>query len=143
MKRKDIRNLLESIKSCNERLDRFIGKAEKFEPANSYGSSVKSYLSLPLGRIREYAGSLHQVLSRAWSCSLHASHQAHLVLEHRMVRSKKYETKEVLSGADDATRFTVFFNNPSPPKEWYLTEVQVLEQSGASKKYETTHPKLP
>ncbi|RYP22509.1 hypothetical protein DL766_007714 [Monosporascus sp. MC13-8B] len=82
MKRREVMRLLERLQGCNARMDTFTEKAEKLEEPSKGG--WKSTLSMPIQQIQEYAISLHQVLSRAWSCSTHHSHCANLMLEHRM-----------------------------------------------------------
>ncbi|RYP13602.1 hypothetical protein DL765_006803 [Monosporascus sp. GIB2] len=91
MKRREVIRLLERLQACNARMDTFTEKAEKLEEPNKSG--WKSTLSMPIQQIQEYAISLHQVLSRAWSCSTHHSHCANLMLEHRMHgAAPKYES---------------------------------------------------
>ncbi|CAM1509046.1 Fc.00g027850.m01.CDS01 [Cosmosporella sp. VM-42] len=127
MKRKGIRRLLASIKSCNERLDQFIEKAEKYEQPAPQTSSWKSSLSLSLQQIQEYAISLHQALSSAWSCSVHAPHDVLLLLEHRMVRQKQKKLRAA-QGEDEPACFTMSFRSPSTPRNWHLAEFRIIER---------------
>jgi len=137
MKRGDIRQLLKQIKDCNDRLDCFIEKAESFDQSASQqapGTRRKPTLSMPLQQIRNHAIRLHQVLSKALNCNVHSSHQAHLLLEHRMVHKGRKHALQVRSRgagqeADDAC-FTLSFNGTEhlggPP--WYIAEIRIREE---------------
>ncbi|KAK3937486.1 hypothetical protein QBC46DRAFT_460845 [Diplogelasinospora grovesii] len=89
MKRKDVRRLLAELKECNDRLEQFIEKAQKFEQPSAQATTSKPHLSTPLQKISEYATSLHHVLLQAWCCTSHSRHHAHLLLEHRMIKRRK------------------------------------------------------
>ncbi len=138
MRRRDVRQLLNNIKECNERLDMFIAKAEKFEQAASPQQArkrSKSSFNMPLQQVYSHASHLHQVLSKAWACGDHASHQVHLLLEHRMVRrgSKGKQLQHCggrnSQGRDRAT-FTFAFKGTGSPDtaNWCLAEVEVLDE---------------
>ncbi len=149
MKRGDIRRLLGEVKECNERLDSFIEKAEKFEKATPQQTAEKRRkpaLSIPLQRIYNYATHLHQVLSKAWTCSLHPSHQACLLLEHRMIRKGRRKKLRTRSGGGDQesdhASFTLFLEDMehndtghSRTAAWHVAEVRVLEEPVLQPRY--------
>lgn len=137
MKRRDIRQLLQKVKECNDRLDLFIEKAGKFEHAASpqQAEGRRNALSMPLHQICSHVTDLHQVLSKAWTCGVHSSHRAYLMLEHRVVRRgrKNKPPQTYRSGDDqdpDRATFTLFFKNTeqSGIATWYVAEVRVLDE---------------
>lgn len=138
MKRRDIRQLLNNIKECNDQLDLFITKARNLEQASLTHSAPKrskSSLSMPLQQVYEHAAHLHQVLCKAWACGVHASHRAHLLLEHRMVRKgRKKQILRTRGGRDgqghDQANFTLALRGTGDANTatWYLAEVKVLDE---------------
>lgn len=138
MRRRDIRQLLQGIRECNDRLDSFIAKAEKFEQAASPQMARKrnrSAFSMPLQQVYSHAAHLHQVLSEAWTCSVHPSHSVHLLLEHRIARKgRKKQQLRTCGGADsqdrDRATFTLAFKGAgnSATATWCLAEVKVLDE---------------
>ena len=134
MKRKEIRNLLKDIKSCNDRLDQFIAKADKLEQPASQPTGWKSTLSLSLQEIQDYATNLHNALSRAWSCSAQAPHQVFLLLEHRMVRKKRHRSLRQAVNAAESANFTISLRSPCAPGHRHTIEVKILDEVWTSKK---------
>jgi hypothetical protein len=138
MKRRDIRQLLEDIKKCNDQLDLFTAKAETLDQAASPqfgGKRNKSTFNMPLQQVYNHAAHLHQVLSQAWACGVHASHRVHLLLEHRMVRKGRRKQQPRSSGGGDSEErdrgtFSLAFNGTehSGTGTWYLAEVKVIDE---------------
>lgn len=135
MKKKEIRRLLEVIQRCNERLDQFIAKADKLEQPSSQLTGWKSSLSLPLQEIQEYATSLHQALSRAWSCSAQAPHQVYLLLEHRMVRRKTQRSLRPAANSMDEANFTISLRSPAAAGHQHTIQVKIMGDIQLAKKY--------
>ncbi|MBE3044224.1 hypothetical protein IMZ48_16970 [Candidatus Bathyarchaeota archaeon] len=127
MKRKEIRSLLKDIRSCNERLDQFIAKAEKLEQPSSQPAGLKSTLALSLQEIQDYATSLHHALSRAWSCSALAPHRVYLLLEHRMVRKKRQKCLSPVGNPTDNANFTISLRSPSSTSHRHTIEFKIME----------------
>lgn len=144
VKRSDIRRLLKDIKHCNERLDSFIEKADKFEQSvpqqqqqqQTTDSRRSPILSIPLQQIHSHAHHVHSMLSRAWTCSTHSSHRVHLLLEHRMMRTKrKIQMRSRIGGSGDGQEsdpasFKLYFKDTdqSDTTPAYAAEVRVLEE---------------
>ncbi|KAF5020851.1 hypothetical protein F66182_7106 [Fusarium sp. NRRL 66182] len=131
MKRKEIRNLLKEIKSCNERLDQFIEKAQKTQPAPP-PRPAKPKICPTVQEIQHHATRLHEILSGAWSCSPRNAHQVHLILEHRMVRPKKQAALRVSADEEDTACFTLSCKSPCSPEKWGLAEVRVAVKTKES-----------
>jgi hypothetical protein len=138
IKRRDIRQLLSSIKGSNDQLDLFITKARNVEQASPLQSAQKRSkfsLSMPLQQVYDHAAHLHQVLCKAWACGVHASHRAHLLLEHRMVRKgRKKPQLRTYGGSNSQEReqanFTLAFKGTgdADAATWYLAEFRVLDE---------------
>jgi hypothetical protein len=137
IKRRDIRQLLNNIKECNDRLDLFITKARNVEQASPLSSAqkrTKSSFNMPLQQVYEHAAHLHQVLCEAWACGVHVSHRAHLLLEHRMVRKgRRKQQTQTRYGKDrqhDHANFTLALKGTADANTatWYLAEVKVLDE---------------
>ncbi|KAF4996932.1 hypothetical protein FDECE_12255 [Fusarium decemcellulare] len=130
MKRKGIRNLLADITSCNERLDKFITKAETLSQQTVMDkASLKSVLSSSLQRIQSYATLLHQTLSRAWCCSAHDCHHVRLLLEDRMVRREDEKSLRRAKTDSKPTCFTVSHKPPVKSTCWQIAEIEVTDES--------------
>ncbi len=137
MKRRGIVQLLQSIRECNERLDLFLAKAERFEQATSsqMDRRRKSTFRMPLQQVSDHAAHLHQVLSRTWACGPHASHRVHLLLEHRMAHNGGKKQQLQASGGGngpggDRATFTLAFkcSGNSGTTAWCLAEIEVLDE---------------
>lgn len=127
MKRRGIQSLLKEIKSCNERLDQFIAKADKLEQPATQTTTWKATLTTSLQKIQDYAISLHQALSRAWSCSTQDPHRVYLLLEHRMVRKKQHRSLRGAGGEVIPASFTVSLRSPSAGGGQHSMEVKMME----------------
>ncbi|KAK5656925.1 hypothetical protein OQA88_3447 [Cercophora sp. LCS_1] len=134
MKRGNIRQLLEKVKDCNDRLDSVIEKADKLQASQSQTGHPrrKPCLSVPLQQIQNHTNQLHQVITNALGCRAHASHQAHLLLEHRMTQKKTKGTRRrgLAKRKEDYPKFTVLFkeNERTSQASWRVAEIQVLEE---------------
>lgn len=124
MSRRDVARLLGRLQGCNERLHDYLQRAEKLDEGPATKSSWKSTFSVPLTLIQEYANNLHCVLDRAWGCPAHTTHYTNLLLEHRMIKSKRNA-----HGGDDVARFTLSFLNPSLPSKWQDAEIRIVEDT--------------
>lgn len=128
MKKDAITKLIENITTCNQRLDRFIEKAEMLDQSVATSKNKpRSTMAVPLQAIHEYAGRLYHVLSQAWNSCAHHSHCANLLLEHRMVRRESRRGQLRRLEEDCAATFTVSFESPVL-KAWHLAEVKILEE---------------
>ena len=127
MKRKEIKSLLKDIRSCNQRLDQFIAKAEKLEQPSSQPAGLKSTLILSLQEIQDYATSLYHALSGAWSCSSQAPHQVYLLLEHRMMRNKRQRCLSPVANPTDNLNFTISLRTPSSTNHRHTIEFKIME----------------
>lgn len=127
MKRTQINKLVKGIKECNKRLDDFIKKAEMMEepPSMTVKESTRARMSTPLWQIQVYAEQLYKVLSRAWSTCTHLSHNANLMLEHRMIRKK--QSSRISQGGD--LTFTVLLKGPVAKMKWTKAEVRVPKEA--------------
>lgn len=127
MKKKGIQSLLKEIQSCNERLDQFIAKADKLDQPSAQATTWKATLTTSLQMIQDYAISLHQALSRAWSCSTQDPHRVYLLLEHRMVRKKQHRSLRGAGGEVIPASFTVSLRSPSANGGQHAMEVKMIE----------------
>lgn len=126
MKRRDISRLLGSLKTCNERLESFLSRADKFDEAPISGSHFRCVFALPLPRIQDHASSVSNVLDQAWCCNLHTVHCANLLLEHRILESNRQKLRH-----DETIKFTFAFSDPSQHNKWADTEIEISSDSGA------------
>ncbi|KAH8680423.1 hypothetical protein BGZ61DRAFT_520223 [Ilyonectria robusta] len=120
MRKKKIVELIERIKKRTTELEALISKVER----RGEWTTWKSSLSSSLEEISERATTLHQVLSRAWSCSSKGPHHVRLFLEHRIVR-KQLRAK---LGNKNSTDFGISLRTPSAPSSWHGAEVKVEEK---------------
>ncbi|KAJ3530536.1 hypothetical protein NM208_g9287 [Fusarium decemcellulare] len=129
LKKKHISRLLDNIKARTSALDELISKVGQCREWNSQKPTRKSSLSASLQQIQERATSLHQVLSRAWSCSTNAPHYVHLFLEDRMIRQKEKKRLRAASSNSDSTCFTISLSTPTSPNTRHVVEVNVVERA--------------
>lgn len=108
---------------------------EQASPLQSAQKRSKFSLSMPLQQVYDHAAHLHRVLCEAWACGVHASHRAHLLLEHRMVRKgRKKQQLRTYGGSNsqegDQANFTLALKGTgdTDTATWYLAEVKVLDE---------------
>lgn len=128
MKKDAIGKLTGNIIECNQRLERFIEKAEKMDQSVIVSKSKpRSTMAVPLQAIHDYAGRLYHVLSQAWNSCAHHSHCTNLLLEHRMVRRERKRGRLGCLQNDSAPTFTLSFDRPALD-DWHVAEVKIIKE---------------
>ncbi|KAF4979137.1 hypothetical protein FZEAL_4627 [Fusarium zealandicum] len=142
LKKNQITKLVVRIDKRTGDLDDLIFKVERCEQWKVQRPTWKSSLSSSLEQIQERATNLHQIISRAWSCSAKAPHQVRLFLEHRMIRQKSEKQLRATPKSTDSTCFAISLRTPSAPENWHMAEIRVVEkeiQQGRLRFEEDTH----
>ncbi|KAK7941312.1 uncharacterized protein PG986_013699 [Apiospora aurea] len=129
-----IKESIEKLKRCNERLDDFIDKAGKMQ--DDFGPPPpKINFVIPLDEIRQNATQIYNTITRSW-CAFHNTHSAAWRLDSRIRRRKKVGKRPVSqSGASEAGRFNVSVLDSSH-LVWLHTEFNCQNETEA-----VIHPK--
>ncbi|KAF5622006.1 hypothetical protein F52700_10881 [Fusarium sp. NRRL 52700] len=128
MKRKEVRILLDDMKACNNRLDEFIQKSEAPSNSSMTGTTVEKLgLSSSLQQIQSYATMLHQTLGKAWSCSVHASHEIRLLLEDRVVRQSEPRSLKKVKPSSKPPCFTITHKSSMSSALWKSAKIEIID----------------
>lgn len=133
MKRGHIRRLLASVRECNDQLNSFIQKAEKAESRGVQQQNAeamrrkKRALRMPLEQVNNHAAHLYRVLSNAWACCAHNSHQVNLLLEHRMDRVERKRLLRLSESTEISFTLSLGHVGEAGPT-WRIAEVKVLTE---------------
>lgn len=87
MKKNRVKAALERLEACTRMIDVWTSRADRLQE-ETLQSRRKLKFSASLGTIQENATKVYQAISRNW-CNDNPVHVARLLLEQRLVRSKK------------------------------------------------------
>ncbi|KIX93707.1 uncharacterized protein Z520_10613 [Fonsecaea multimorphosa CBS 102226] len=87
MKKNRVKTSLERLEACTSRIDAWVARADKLQEETPQ-NRLKLKFSASLDTIQENASKIYRAISRNW-CTDKPVHVARLLLEQRLVRSKK------------------------------------------------------
>jgi hypothetical protein len=129
MKKNRVKALLERLEACTKMIDTWTSRADRLQDETPQ-SRLKLNFSASLGTIQENATKIHEAISRKW-CNDDTVHVARLLLEPRLVRSKK--RKRPLQAASlnlvaQATSFGLSLRGDcNPSSQWLNSEIRIDE----------------
>jgi hypothetical protein len=131
MKKNRVKALLERLEACTRMIDAWTTRADRLQDETPQ-SRLKLKFSASLSTIQENATKIHQAISRNW-CNDNTVHVARLLLEQRLVRSKK--RKRPLQAASlnlvaQATSFGLSLRGDcNASSQWLNSEIRIDDLS--------------
>ncbi|KAJ5175165.1 uncharacterized protein N7482_001042 [Penicillium canariense] len=132
MKKNRVKAALERLEACTRMIDAWTTRADRMQDEIPQ-SRLKLKFSASLGTIQENATKVHRAISRTW-CNDNPVHVAHLLLEQRLVRSKKRKRPlQTLQAASSnlvaqATSFGLSLRGDcNASSQWLNSEIRIDE----------------
>jgi hypothetical protein len=131
MKKNRVKESLARLEVCTRRIDAWTARADKLQD-DTPQSRLKLKFSASLGTIQENATKVHGAISRNW-CNDNPVHTACLLLEQRLVRSKKRKRSLQDASSNLVAQATCFGlslrGDCKAPSQWFDSEIRIDEFS--------------
>jgi hypothetical protein len=131
MKKNRVKAALERLEACTRMIDAWTTRADKLQDETP-PSHKKLKFSASLGTIQANATKVHQAISRNW-CDNNPVHVARLLLEQRLVRSKKRKRPLQAASVELVTQATCFGlslrGDCNASSQWLNSEIRIDELS--------------
>lgn len=131
MKKNRVKAALERLEACTRRIDTWITRADRLQD-EAPQSRLKLKFCASLGSIQRNATKVHQAISRNW-CDDKPVHVAHLLLEQRLVRTKKRKRPPQAASSKLVAQATCFGlslrGDCNVSSQWLHSEIRVDETS--------------
>ncbi|OQV08180.1 hypothetical protein CLAIMM_12493 [Cladophialophora immunda] len=129
MKKNRAKTSLDRLEACTRRIDAWVARADKLQEETPQ-SRLKLKFSASLGTIQENASKIYGAISRNW-CTDKPIHVARLLLEQRLLRSKKRKRPSQSAGVSSVAQATCFglslYGDCCAPSGWLNSEIRIDE----------------
>jgi hypothetical protein len=129
MKKNRVKTALERLEACTRRIEAWTIRAEKLQDGTPQ-SRLKLKFSVSLGTIQENATKIHRAISRNW-CTDKPVHVARLLLEQRLVRSKKRKRPPQAASLNSTAQAACFglslHGDCCASSQWLNSEIRIDE----------------
>ncbi|OAP56785.1 hypothetical protein AYL99_08897 [Fonsecaea erecta] len=129
MKKNRVKTSLEHLEACTRRIDAWAARADKLREETSQ-SRLKLKFSASLDIIQENASKIYRAISRNW-CTDKPIHEARLLLEQRLVRSRKRKRPSPSTSVNIVAQATCFglslYGDCCASSGWLDSEIRIDE----------------
>lgn len=129
MKKNRVKAALERLEACTRTIDAWTARADRLQDETPQ-TRLKLKFSASLGTIQENATKIYQAISRNW-CNDGPVHVARLLLEQRLVRSKKRKRPLQTTGLNLVAQPSCFGlslrGDCNASSQWLNSEIRIDE----------------